>query len=95
MIPIRNEREFTIRDKLSVIEDRGRRPGRLPGGHIDDRAAIKQAILLCRDHVSKFNAAAYGYVTKSNLPRAIARCDACGVPGPCRLFVHHSLSQGL
>ncbi len=74
---------------------RGRRPGRLPGGHIDDRVGLRQAIQLCRDCRPKFDAAKAGYVTKLNIPIVRGRCDGCQHYTERADFLVHSSLAGL
>ena len=72
----------------------GRRPGRLPGGHIADLGDLKKAITLCAGCLPKFNSAAAGYVAKNNLPFVRGRCDGCSNYGDRgHLLVHHSLAN--
>ncbi len=77
MIPIRSEKEITPAQRVAMGEDPGRRPGRLPGGHIHDLVDLKQAIQLCPSCRQKFNRKKAGYVNKRNLPFAAGRCDGC------------------
>lgn len=72
----------------------GRRPGRLPGGHIADLADLRKGIILCRDCVPKFNSSRSGYVYKPDMPTVRGDCDGCKeftVNG--RFLVHHSLAN--
>ena len=72
----------------------GRRPGRLPGGHIADRADLRKAITLCRYCLPKFSSAKAEYVTKSNLPFVRGRCDGCNhYTERGHLLVHHTLAN--
>lgn len=74
----------------------GRGKGRLPGGHVLDRADLLKSLVLCGDCVGKFNSAAAGYVTKSNLPFVRGRCDGCQHYTPRgHLLVHHSLANNV
>lgn len=91
----RSEKDFwTPGRKAMESRSPGRRSGRLPGGHVADRADLKKAILLCRDCLPKFNSTRAGYVTKRNLPFASGRCDGCQhfVPRG-NLLVHHTLAN--
>lgn len=91
----RSEKTFwTPVRRLMAARSPGRRPGRLAGGHVADRADLKKAILLCRDCLPKFNSTRAGYVTKRNLPRASGRCDGCQTFVPlANLLVHHTLAN--
>ncbi len=72
----------------------GRRPGRLPGGHVHDLASLKKAITLCADCRPKFNASRCDYVTKKNLPIVRDRCDGCQeFTRHGHLLVHRSLAD--
>ena len=90
---IHSERTFwTPRKRLAAGASLGRRPGRLPGGHIADLADLRTAIWLCDLCLPKFNAAKVGYVTKSNLPFVRGRCDGCEkFTERAHLLVHHTL----
>ena len=91
---VRSEKDMTPMQRLEQAP--GRRSGRLPGGHIDDRAALRKAISLCDDCAPKFNRVAYEYTTKPNLPRVRGRCDGCTAYSPSmRLLVHRSLVSNL
>lgn len=93
---VRSDKEMTARDRLKAGRAPGRRSGRLPGGHIDDRAALRKAISLCIDCEPKFNRAAYDYTTKPNLPLVRGRCDGCMTYSPSmRLLVHHTLVSNI
>ncbi len=93
---VRSEKEITPRARIFDGLATGRRPGRLPGGQIDDRAALRKAISLCPNCEPKFNRAAYDYTTKPNLPLVRGRCDGCMAYSPSmRLLVHHTLVSNL
>ena len=94
---LHSERDYwTPVRRLWAGMSRGRRRGRLPGGHIDDRAALRKAISLCRSCLPKFNRRAYDYTTKPDLPFVRGRCDGCSQLGQHRrLFVHRSLVSTL
>ncbi len=80
--------------RLSASASPGRRPGRLPGGHIGDRADLRKAITLCDDCLPKFSSAKAGYVTKRNLPFVRGRCDGCNhYTERGHLLVHHTLAN--
>ena len=74
---VKGRQYWTPARRLFAGEDPGRRPGRLPGGHIDDLVAMKKAIMLCPDCRPKFDAPRHDYMQKSNLPFARGRCDGC------------------
>lgn len=89
---VRSKTFWTPFRRLMAGQSPGRRPGRLPGGHIDDRVGMRKAISLCQYCVGKFNAAKVGYTTKPNLPFVGGRCDGCQQFTPRgHLFVHHTL----
>lgn len=93
---VKSEKEYTPRDRLISGLAPGRRSGRLPGGHIDDRAALRKAISLCSDCLPKFNREAYDYTGKPDLPLVRGRCDGCMQYSPSmRLLVHHTLVSTL
>lgn len=93
---IRSKEFWTPRRLLMAGASPGRRPGRLPGGHIADRVDLRKAIALCPSCVGKFNKERAEYVTKPNLPFVRGRCDGCGQYSPhSHLFVHYSLVQTL
>ena len=71
----------------------GRKPGRLPGGHVMDLADLMKAIVLCADCVRKFHSAKAGYVTKRNLPFVRTHCDGCKTFSTAHLLVHHTLAN--
>ncbi len=74
--------------------DRGRPPGRLPGGYIADLADLRKGIILCPYCVGKFSSARSGYVYKANMPTVRGDCDGCKswtVNG--HFLVHHSLAN--
>ncbi len=80
--------------RLLASKSPGRRPGRLPGGHIADLGDLRKAIILCQFCLPKFNSTAAGYVTKSNLPFVRGNCDGCGNPTERgHLLVHHTLAN--
>ncbi len=85
---------WTPQRRLMSGTARGRRPGRLPGGHIADLVDLKKAITLCGNCQPKFNAVKSGYVTKLNLPVVQGRCDGCSQFTPNgRLLVHHTIAS--
>ena len=91
---VRSERDITPQQRLAAGLARGRRPGRLPGGHVIDLADLKKAITLCDTCITKFNAKAHDYTTKSNLPFVRGRCDGCGnMSQRAHLLVHSSLAN--
>lgn len=91
---VHSKQWWTPRRLLMESVSPGRRPGRLPGGHITDRADLKKAIALCVDCLPKFNATGAGYVTKANLPFVSGRCDGCNQYTPRgHLLVHHTLAN--
>ena len=89
---VRKTKEFwTPRERTMASLDQGRRPGRLPGGHVTDIADLKKAIMLCDDCKPKFASANAGYVTRASLPFVRGRCDGCSqYTNRAHLFVHHS-----
>lgn len=93
---IRSERSFwTPRKRLMAGRSLGRRPGRLPGGRIDDLVGMRKAIMLCLDCVGKFDKKGADYATKPNLPFVRGRCDGCErYANRAHLFVHHSINGG-
>jgi hypothetical protein len=86
---------WTPRRRLLSLVDTGRRPGRLPGGHVGDCEDLLKAIILCEDGcVKKFNAKRAEYVVKRNLPVVRGRCDGCSrFTSRGRLFVHYTLAN--
>ncbi len=93
---VRSDEYWTPLRRFWEGHSRGRPDGRLPGGYIDDRAALRKAISLCVDCLPKFNREAYDYTTKPNLPLVRGRCDGCMKYSPhMRLLVHHTLVSNL
>ncbi len=91
---IHSDQYWTSQRRLMAGRDTGRRPGRLPGGHVSDLADLLKAICLCPDCVGKFNSAAAGYVRKKNLPMVYGRCDGCNCDdGLNHLLVHYTLAD--
>jgi len=85
---------WTPQRRLRASASPGRGKGRLPGGHVLDRADLLKSLVLCRDCVGSFDSAAAGYVTKSNLPFVRGRCDGCQQHTERgHLLVHHSLAD--
>ncbi len=86
---------WTPQRRLLTYADTGRRPGRLPGGHVGDCEDLLKAIILCADGcVKKFNAKRAEYVVKRNLPFVRGKCDGCGQFTPSgRLLVHYTLAN--
>ncbi len=85
---------WTPQRRLAAGASLGRRPGRLPGGHIADRVDLKKAITLCRSCLPNFDSATNGYVTKRSLPFVQGRCDGCDQFTPNgHLLLHHSLAN--
>ncbi len=88
MIPIRNEKEFTRRDRAAIHQGRPRLRI-LPGTRVLDLAALGKAISLCGKCEMEFDAVRNGYLTPRNLPRVQGQCDGClDVFGSMRLFLH-------
>ena len=80
--------------RLAAAEYPGRRPGRLPGGHVADLADLKKAIILCSSCVPKFSSEKVGYVSKKHLPFVMGNCDGCNGFGTRQHFlVHHTLAN--
>ena len=91
---IHSEEDWTPQMRLRAGLARGRKPGRLPGGHVIDLADLKKAIVLCGDCKPKFNAARAEYITKVNLPFVQGRCDGCDRFTPRgHLLVHHTIAR--
>ncbi len=91
---IHSEQYWTPQRRLMAGQDTGRRPGRLPGGHVGDLADLLKAITLCPDCIGKFNSARAGYVRKKNLPIIRGSCDGCNQYTPQGiLLVHHTLAD--
>lgn len=92
---VRSEKQFwTPQRRLAAGVAKGRGKGRLAGGHVLDRADLRKAITLCRDCIQKFNQAAAGYVTKTNLPFVQGRCDGCQTfTTRGHFLVHHTLAN--
>jgi hypothetical protein len=85
---------WTPQRRLAAGVAPGRRPGRLPGGHVADRADLRKAITLCDSCLPKFNAASAEYVTKDNLPFVQGACDGCQRFTPRgHLLVHRSVAN--
>lgn len=85
---------WTAPRRLWASVDTGRKPGRLPGGHVGDIADLKKAVMLCPSCVGKFNPKSHGYVTKSNLPFVRGKCDGCkSYMQRGHLFVHHKFAE--
>ena len=80
--------------RLEAGADHGRRPGRLPGGHVMDLADLFKSIILCADCIGKFPAERCGYVQKPNLPVVRGSCDGCSKYTPQgTLLVHHKFAN--
>lgn len=91
---LKGPQHWTPRRRLEAGAAQGRRPGRLPGGHVMDLAELFKAIILCPDCVGKFPAARCGYVQKRNLPVVRGRCDGCsGYTPQGTLLVHHQMAN--
>lgn len=89
-----DEQFWTPLRRLFAGRSLGRRPGRLPGGHIDDLVALRKSITLCAGCVPKFGRKKAGYVTKKNLPFVRGACDGCNEHTERgHLLVHHSLAS--
>lgn len=88
---VHSEKTFwSPRKRLMAGQSQGRRPGRLPGGHVGDKTDLMKAVMLCDLCAPKFNADKAGYTTKPNIPRAHGRCDGCQeFPRLCVLLVPH------
>jgi hypothetical protein len=86
---------WTPQRRLWAAQDTGRRPGRLPGGHVGDCEDLKKAIILCEDGcVKKFNAKRAEYVVKKNIPIVRGKCDGCSqFTSRGRLLVHYTLAN--
>lgn len=93
---IRSEREITPAQRVALGESPGRRPGRLPGGHIDDMVALKQAVALCTSCRPKFDSKRAGYIRKRTLPVVRGRCDGCDQFHPAmKMFVDRAFAVNL
>ncbi len=91
---VRSKDFWTPQRRLAAGEDEGRRPGRLPGGHVGDIADLQKSLLFCLDCKKKFNHVKAGYVMKRNLPVVRGWCDGCGQYTPNgRLLVHHTMAN--
>ena len=85
---------WTPRRRVLASLDTGRKPGRLPGGHVMDLSDLQKAITLCPDCVGKFPSAKAGYVAKKNLPFVRGKCDGCkGYTPRGHLLVHHTMAN--
>ena len=71
---IQKEKTSKGREFLSRAEP-GRPKRRLPGGYIDDLAALKKAILLSPDEARKFNATENGYATPRHNDPNFSLCN--------------------
>lgn len=97
MIAVLKGKDFwTPMKRLMATASPGRGKGRLPGGHVLDRADLFKSLVLCGNCVGKFNAGRAGYVTKANLPFVRGRCDGCQQHTPRgHMLVHHSFANTL
>lgn len=92
----RDKSYWTPRRLVEAGESKGRPAKRLPGAWIDDLAALGKTIALCPTCMPKFNARAYNYTHKPNLPFVADRCDGCKQFHPRnRLFVPPNLVSNL
>lgn len=69
----RSPREMAL--GVSMVTARPR--GQPPGSYIADLAALGKVIALCGQCEPKFDAFAYDYVTRRDLPFARGYCDGC------------------
>lgn len=77
----------TSRERLRLALSTGREHGQTSGSYVDDLAALGKVVSLCQGGCAhKFNALAYDYVTRENLPVANGMCDGCNNFGLNRLF---------
>lgn len=85
---VRSENEITPKQRLGFAVNQGRPGGRTQGSHVDDLAALGKAVQLCPAHAGKFNAKAYRYEQKADLPIVRGWCDGCNEYHPaCTLFM--------
>ncbi len=72
------------------VERSGAPSRRMVGGWLDDMAFQKKAILLCNEHVRKWNPDAHGYEAKDiyrGQDFVMSKCDACGFFTRCTLHL--------
>ena len=83
------------REPSSLIEYRGRKPGKLAGTEVTDLAELKKSIVLCASTCSRqFDHRRYGYMKTSRWGFVGGKCDGCGQMNmQNRFYVHETLEN--
>jgi len=66
-----------LREPSSLIEYRGRKPGKLAGTEVTDLAMLKKSIVLCQLCFRKFDHRRHNYMKATRWGWVGGKCDGC------------------